>query len=107
MCLADANDKRINAGKVCGNKTSLCILKYLFRHHKGRNTKLAIVLLQKNAPLPPGEDVVSSERISNLASVCDINQKMIFVLPYNDHLTGEQFNSYSFSAQCLYRVLLR
>lgn len=56
----------------------------------GRNTKLAIVLLQKGAPgVPAGEDSVSTERSANLASVCDINQKMIFVLPYNDHLMGE------------------
>lgn len=55
----------------------------------GRNTKLAIVLLQKAAPtVPAGEDSVSTERSANLASVCDINQKMIFVLPYNDHLMG-------------------
>lgn len=55
----------------------------------GRNTKLAIVLLQKSSPNSAGElDSISNERTANLASVCDIHQKMIFVLPYNDHLMG-------------------
>lgn len=56
---------------------------------QGRTTRLAIVLLQKNATLPPGEDALLTERAANLANVCDINQKMIFILPYNDHLMGK------------------
>lgn len=55
---------------------------------KGRSTRLTIVLIQKNAPQPPGEDVLAAERATNLATVCDINQKMIFILPYSDHLMG-------------------
>lgn len=55
---------------------------------QGRNTKLAIVLLQKNAPLPPGEDLVAVERAASITSKCDINTKMLFVLPHNDHLMG-------------------
>lgn len=49
---------------------------------QGRNTKLAIVLLQRNTA---GDD----DRLSTLATKCEINQKMIFVLPFNDHLTGK------------------
>lgn len=55
---------------------------------QGRKTKLVIVLVQKDSPRQQGEDPLSAERAGNLSSVCDINQKMIFVLPYNDHLMG-------------------
>lgn len=52
---------------------------------QGRHTKLGIVLLQKNMNV---DDALSVERQSTLAAKCDINQKMIFVLPYNDNLMG-------------------
>lgn len=55
---------------------------------QGRHTKLAIVLLQRGIP-SAGDEATSNDRLSILASKCDINQKMIFVLPYNDHLTGK------------------
>lgn len=54
---------------------------------KGRHTKLLIVLLQKITN--PSDDALAGERLSTLASKCDINQKMVFVLPYNDNLTGK------------------
>lgn len=47
--------------------------------------KLAIVLLQKNTS---NDEILSNERLSTLAAKCDLNQKMIFVLPYNDNLMG-------------------
>uniref|UniRef100_A0A1Q3F724 Trafficking protein particle complex subunit 11 n=1 Tax=Culex tarsalis TaxID=7177 RepID=A0A1Q3F724_CULTA len=59
---------------------------------QGRNTRLAVVLLQKGSPssVPavPGEDMLASERAAHLTSTCDINAKMLFVLPHNDHLMG-------------------
>lgn len=55
---------------------------------QGQNTKLAIALSQKGTPLPTGEDLLAAERTANLASACDINPKMVFVLPHNDHLMG-------------------
>lgn len=39
--------------------------------------------------LPPGNDALSTERAANLASVCDINQIIMYVLSYNDHLMGK------------------
>lgn len=36
----------------------------------------------------PNEEPFSAERLSTLAAKCDINQKMIFTLPYNDNLMG-------------------
>ncbi|XP_069487577.1 trafficking protein particle complex subunit 11 [Ambystoma mexicanum] len=55
---------------------------------QGRNTKVAVVLIQKKTPLPPGEDVIASERASTLCSACDLSGKSLFVLPHTDHLVG-------------------
>lgn len=54
----------------------------------GRNTKVAVVLLQKKAPLPTGEDVLAAERAATLCSASEINPKSLFVLPHGDHLQG-------------------
>lgn len=54
---------------------------------QGRHTKFAIVLLQKDTH---SDDKFSGERLSTLATKCDINQRMIFVLPYNDNLMGNE-----------------
>ncbi|RUS82473.1 hypothetical protein EGW08_009779 [Elysia chlorotica] len=55
---------------------------------QGRNTKIAVVLIQKNAPLPPGEDMMAAERAVSLCSTCDISAKSLYVLPHTDHLIG-------------------
>ncbi|XP_030620604.1 trafficking protein particle complex subunit 11 isoform X1 [Chanos chanos] len=55
---------------------------------QGRNTKVAVVLIQKKTPLPPGEDLVASERASALCNACDLSGKSLFVLPHTDHLVG-------------------
>lgn len=55
---------------------------------QGRNTKVAVVLIQKKTPLPPGEDLVASERASALCNACDLPGKSLFVLPHTDHLVG-------------------
>ena len=54
----------------------------------GRGTKIAVVLIQKNAPLPPGEDVVAAERAASLCSSCELSAKNLYVLPQTDHLIG-------------------
>ncbi|MEE6460867.1 hypothetical protein FKM82_001125 [Ascaphus truei] len=55
---------------------------------QGRNTKVAVVLIQKKTPLPPGEDVMASERAAALCNACDLSGKSLFVLPHTDHLVG-------------------
>ncbi|XP_053735696.1 trafficking protein particle complex subunit 11 [Synchiropus splendidus] len=55
---------------------------------QGRNTKVAVVLIQKKTPLPPGEDLVASERATALCGACDLSGKSLFVLPHTDHLVG-------------------
>ncbi|XP_055608810.1 trafficking protein particle complex subunit 11 isoform X2 [Uranotaenia lowii] len=62
------------------------IIQTLKNSLQGRNTRLAVVLLQKGAPPGQGEDLLASERAAHLTSTCDINAKMLFVLPHNDHL---------------------
>ncbi|ELT94290.1 hypothetical protein CAPTEDRAFT_179073 [Capitella teleta] len=54
----------------------------------GRSTRVCVVLIQKNAPLPPGEDVVAAERAASLCSSCELSAKSLFVLPLTDHLLG-------------------
>uniref|UniRef100_W8ARG0 Trafficking protein particle complex subunit 11 n=1 Tax=Ceratitis capitata TaxID=7213 RepID=W8ARG0_CERCA len=53
-----------------------------------RNTRLCLVLLQKSSPLPPGEDLLASERAASLTTACGINNKMLFILPHSEHLMG-------------------
>lgn len=70
---------------------SIWIKKKTFSNIKrlqGRNTKIAVVLLQKGSPIP-STDVIAVERSANLTSKCDINPKMLFVLSHNEHLMGE------------------
>ena len=55
---------------------------------QGRTTKVAVVLIQKSSPLPPGEDMVAAERAAALCSACDLSAKSLFVLPHTDHLIG-------------------
>ncbi|XP_072035114.1 trafficking protein particle complex subunit 11-like [Amphiura filiformis] len=55
---------------------------------QGRGSKVAVVLIQKNAPLPPGEDVVAAERAAALCAACELSAKSLFVLPCVDHLLG-------------------
>ncbi|XP_055529161.1 trafficking protein particle complex subunit 11 isoform X2 [Wyeomyia smithii] len=62
------------------------IIQSLKNSLQGRNTRLAVVLLQKGASIPQGDDLLASERASHLTSTCDITAKMLFVLPHNDHL---------------------
>ncbi|XP_028400587.1 trafficking protein particle complex subunit 11-like [Dendronephthya gigantea] len=55
---------------------------------QGRNTRVAVVLIQKNAPIPPGEDTQVSERVAALCSACDLSAKSLFVLPFTDHMVN-------------------
>ncbi|WAR03659.1 TPC11-like protein [Mya arenaria] len=55
---------------------------------QGRGTKVCVVLIQKAAPLPPGEDVVAAERAAALCSSCELSAKHLYVLPQTDHLIG-------------------
>lgn len=54
----------------------------------GRNTKIAVVLIQKNIPLPPGEDPQAVQRAEALCQACELASKSLFVLPFSDHLQG-------------------
>ena len=58
-----------------------------------------MVLIQKNAPLPPGEDAVASERAASLCSACDLSAKSLFVLPLTDHLLGYTIRYLAYSLQ--------
>lgn len=56
-----------------------------------RNTKVAIVLIQKNDPLLTGtvEDSLITERSAEaLCASCEINRNCLLLLHLNDHLQG-------------------
>ncbi|XP_014211822.1 trafficking protein particle complex subunit 11 isoform X2 [Copidosoma floridanum] len=56
---------------------------------EGRNTKIAVVLIQKEAPPLPGtEDLVATERATALCAACELPAKTLYFLPYADHLLG-------------------
>ncbi|XP_050073443.1 trafficking protein particle complex subunit 11 [Anopheles maculipalpis] len=77
---------------------------------QGRNTRIAIALLQRGHYLQQGEDMLASERAAQLTSNCDINAKMLFVLPHNDHLMGHIFrlqSAFLELAQSYYTQLMK
>ncbi|XP_075220488.1 trafficking protein particle complex subunit 11 gry isoform X2 [Lycorma delicatula] len=76
----------------------------------GRNTRVAVVLLQQKAPLPTGEDVLTAERAATLCSASEINPKSLFVLPHGDHLPGYTLrleNAFYELAQSYYQAEIR
>ncbi|KAF7257534.1 hypothetical protein EG68_05510 [Paragonimus skrjabini miyazakii] len=54
----------------------------------GRDCKLVVVLIQKRAPLPSGEDPIAMERAQALCTKCDLPGKNLFVLSHTNHLCG-------------------
>lgn len=58
---------------------------------QGQSTKIAIALLQRASHLPASEEQLAQERTAALASTCDLNPKLIFVFPYNEHLMGYMY----------------
>ncbi|XP_040569787.1 trafficking protein particle complex subunit 11 [Lepeophtheirus salmonis] len=55
----------------------------------GRGTKLAVVLIQKEAPLPSAASDEDSERASSLCSACELSSRSLFALPIStDSLRG-------------------
>ncbi|XP_011496669.1 PREDICTED: trafficking protein particle complex subunit 11 [Ceratosolen solmsi marchali] len=59
---------------------------------EGRNTKIAIVLIQNELLSPPGtEDLVATERATALCAACELTSKTLYFLPYADHLLGYTF----------------
>ncbi|XP_046841121.1 trafficking protein particle complex subunit 11-like [Xenia sp. Carnegie-2017] len=59
-------------------------LKKIRQNLQGRNTRVAVVLVQKNAPVPPGDDTQVSERVATLCTACELSAKSLFVLPFTD-----------------------
>ena len=57
---------------------------------QGRNTKLCVVLLQNQKPVPAGDDPSSLAvtRAGSLCKACDLSSKMLFVVPIIDNLKG-------------------
>ncbi|KAJ8683030.1 hypothetical protein QAD02_018822 [Eretmocerus hayati] len=77
------NEKKIEcASRVQSLRTAL----------EGRNTKISVVLIQKETPPLPGtEDLIASERATALCAACELPAKTLYFLPYADHLLGYTF----------------
>lgn len=59
---------------------------------EGRNTKIAVVLIQKESPAPPGtEDLVAAEHATALCAACELPARTLYFLPYTDHLLSYIF----------------
>nr|CAH8826228.1 unnamed protein product [Trichobilharzia regenti] len=54
----------------------------------GRDSKLVVVLIQKRAPLPLGEDLNAMDRAQSLCTKCDLPGKNLFVLSHTNLLYG-------------------
>ncbi|THD20497.1 Trafficking protein particle complex subunit 11 [Fasciola hepatica] len=54
----------------------------------GRDSKLVLVLIQKRAPLPLGEDLNAMERAQALCTKCELLGKNLFVLSHTNLLYG-------------------
>eukprot|EP00096_Caligus_rogercresseyi_P005662 TRINITY_DN21630_c0_g1_i1.p1 TRINITY_DN21630_c0_g1~~TRINITY_DN21630_c0_g1_i1.p1 ORF type:complete len:1144 (-),score=382.67 TRINITY_DN21630_c0_g1_i1:80-3382(-) len=57
----------------------------------GRGTKLAVVLIQKEAPLPYAASDEDSERASSLCSACELSPRSLFALP----MSAESLRGYA------------
>ncbi|CAH8449953.1 unnamed protein product [Schistosoma bovis] len=54
----------------------------------GRESKLVVILIQKRAPLPLGEDLNAMDRAQSLCNKCDLPGKNLFVLSHTNLLYG-------------------
>uniref|UniRef100_T1IXF1 Trafficking protein particle complex subunit 11 n=1 Tax=Strigamia maritima TaxID=126957 RepID=T1IXF1_STRMM len=52
-----------------------------------RDTKVALVLMQKNS-IVPGDDGTTKAAAMSICSACDLSTNCLFVLPHTDHLHG-------------------
>ncbi|KAJ9597774.1 hypothetical protein L9F63_011382 [Diploptera punctata] len=43
---------------------------------QGRNTRIAVILVQQTAPLPTGEDMLAAERAAALCTSCELNPSL-------------------------------
>ncbi|RWS25678.1 trafficking protein particle complex subunit 11-like protein, partial [Leptotrombidium deliense] len=68
------------ASSECASK-----VEQLKRQLTGRNTRIALVLVQENLTFPGVDDSLPTERAAHLCSVCDLSPKSLFVLPLLDH----------------------
>lgn len=55
---------------------------------ENRQTRIALVLLHKTAPVLASDDLIATERASALANACEINTKHLYVMPMNENLIG-------------------
>ncbi|XP_044015517.1 trafficking protein particle complex subunit 11 isoform X2 [Aphidius gifuensis] len=84
----DWNDPQWNEKKIdCSSK-----VQSLRSSLDGRNTKIAVVLIQKSSSVSSSptdnEDTLTSDRATSLCTSCELQGKLLYILPHGDHLMG-------------------
>ncbi|XP_031844601.1 trafficking protein particle complex subunit 11 gry isoform X2 [Nomia melanderi] len=81
----DWNDPQWNDKKMeCATKVQT-----LRNALEGRNTKIAVVLIQHCTQPPPGsEDALATERATAVCGACELPPKLLYILPHGNHLLG-------------------
>ncbi|XP_078045285.1 trafficking protein particle complex subunit 11 gry isoform X2 [Augochlora pura] len=81
----DWNDPQWNDKKLeCASKVQT-----LRNALEGRNTKIAVVLIQQCTQPPPGsEDALATERATAVCGACELPPKLLYILPHGNHLLG-------------------
>ncbi|XP_076289261.1 trafficking protein particle complex subunit 11 gry isoform X2 [Lasioglossum baleicum] len=81
----DWNDPQWNDKKMeCASKVQT-----LRNALEGRNTKIAVVLIQHCTQPPPGsEDALATERATAVCGACELPPKLLYILPHGNHLLG-------------------
>jgi len=55
---------------------------------EGRKSRIVVVLIQKQMPVPAVDDTVTTERAASLCEACTLNPKALFILPVVDNIHG-------------------
>ncbi|XP_026677122.1 trafficking protein particle complex subunit 11 [Diaphorina citri] len=63
----------------------------------GRHTKIALVLIQQDPPIPNGEEIIGGEKSLSLIAECEINRNYLLLLPYNNNV--DQMQGYVLNLQ--------
>lgn len=55
---------------------------------EGRKSRIVVVLIQKQMPVPAADDTITTERAASLCEACTLNPKALFILPIIDNIHG-------------------